>query len=92
MTEDKHSPIVKFRVNKKVQAILEDLKEQDGNKSQFIRDSIEAHSIVKKLTLFFVNPKVASNIPDEPKKEFLDSLTPQEKKTIDSILEVESNE
>ena len=92
MTEEEHSPRIQFRVDKDVQNILADLKAQKGNKSKFIRESIKRNSIAEKFTLFFINPKVASNIPDEPRKEFLESLSPLERETIDSILEVASNE
>ena len=50
--------------------------------------NLQVYDIAKKFSQFFINPEVASNIPDEPKRLFLESLTPQEKEIIDSILEV----
>jgi len=85
MTEEKHSPIVRFRVNKEVQDILDEIKTQNRNISQFIRESIQVNSIAKKFVKLFSDESVASGIPDNKKQAFMESFSLTEEKILDLL-------
>ena len=99
MTGNKSSPYAKFRVDSEVQAILEDLKAQGGNVSQFIRERIKNtpmknidSQIIEKLFNFFANPAVRGSIPENLKDTLMASLMEGEQTRIQEILRGVSNE
>lgn len=98
MTDSSHSPVVKFRVDKEVQNILNELKVQEKNRSEFIRDKIKSEAsiidvkIIDKLFRFFSNPAIGGLIPANFKTNLMSSLTQEEKERIKQIRSMIVNE
>ncbi len=91
MTGNETSPIVKFRVDSDVQAILDEIKAQGANISEFIRDSIKNYTsdksenqLVMKFCKLF--EESTAFIPEETRNAFTNELTDQEEQRIREVL------
>lgn len=98
MTDNKHSPVVRFRVDKDVQTILAELKAKNMNISKFIREKIKSKAsivdaeIIDKFFRFFSNPAVGGLIPYNLKDTLTSSLTSEEEERIKEIRSMMANE
>ena len=91
MTGDKTSPIVRFHVDSEVQRILDDLKRQGVNISEFIRDRIKGNTsgesdnqLVLKFCELFKETTVF--IPVEKRNAFTNKLSDLEKQRIKTLM------
>ena len=91
MTTKDNSPRFQFRVDSEVQGILDDLKRQGVNISEFIRDRIKGdtsdksdNQLVLKLCELF--KETTAFIPEEKRNAFTHELTDYEKQRIRTLM------